>query len=185
MNRVSRTPSRPGRIQPVFRMFPLVALILAAGCSSVSVSRDFDPTFNFGQLRTYGFIPITPESGLNDIDANRIAAALDSELGAKGYQKSESPDFLVAVHFGAQEKMQIDSYGYGYGSGWYGRGGGGMTAYQYTQGTLIIDFVSAASKSLVWQGVGKGVLGENLTPEKKASRINEAVAQIVDQFPPR
>ena len=55
---------------------------------------------------------------------------------------------------------------------------------QYTEGTLILDFIDSKSKSLVWRGVAKGAVDPSLTPEKRTKRINEGAAKLMAQFPP-
>jgi TATA-box binding protein (TBP) (component of TFIID and TFIIIB) len=45
---------------------------------------------------------------------------------------------------------------------------------------LILDFVDAHTKKLVFRGVGKAVVGG---AGSNAKKISAAVAKIVDQFP--
>ena len=35
-----------------------VAIILAPGCSSITVNQDYNTDFDFGKWKTFGFIPI-------------------------------------------------------------------------------------------------------------------------------
>jgi hypothetical protein len=56
---------------------------------------------------------------------------------------------------------------------------------QYEEGTLVIDFVDAASRKLVWRGTGSGALESEPTPEETTRGIDRAVAKILEQFPPR
>jgi Domain of unknown function (DUF4136) len=96
-------------------------------------------------------------------------------------------------HVFLQQKVSVQQYtdwGYGYGGGWpYGYGYYGMWAgaprtyvdvNQYTEGTLVLDFVDRHTKKLVFRGIGKAVVGG---PESNASKIEEAVAKIVAEFP--
>ena len=85
---------------------------------------------------------------------------------------------------------EYTDWGYGYHGTWpYGYGRYGMWAgapvtytdfNTYGEGTLIIDFVDAHTKKLVFRGVGKAVVGG---PEANAEKIRAAVAKIMDQFP--
>ena len=66
----------------------------------------------------------------------------------------------MTYHVGAQDKVDVQSWGYGYGYGpgrYHGTwgGGGGIETYNYTEGTLIIDIVDASSKQLVWRGTAQ------------------------------
>ncbi len=100
------------------------------------------PVMIFRKLKTFGFIPISPEAGIDQINANRFGDAIKNELTAKGYTVSENADFGVAILFGKQTKTNITSYGYGYGPYW-GRYGGttNIDVSQYDEGTLIIDVI--------------------------------------------
>ena len=93
---------------------------------------------------------------------------------------------VIVFHTGIQDKVQVTDWGYGYGPyrGWYG--GGGVNTYQYQQGTLIIDFVDAESKQLVWRGTAEGVVGEGKTdPEKAQKKIDEIVGKMLKDYPPK
>jgi len=72
---------------------------------------------------------------------------------ATSVQKKSS--LLSATNFG---------YGYGYGYRRYGAWGGIPNNYtnvsEYTEGTLIIDFVDAKTRKLVFRGIGKGTMGD-------------------------
>ena len=86
--------------------------------------------------------------------------------------------------------QQYTDWGYGYHGSWpysYGRYGmwyGAPVTYTdvntYGEGTLILDFVDAHTKKLVFRGVGKAVVGG---PESNAGKIREAVAKIVAAYP--
>jgi len=163
----------------------LVTAILLVGCSTISVNQDYDPGYDFSKLKTFGFIPISPEAGIDQINANRFGDAIKKEMTAKGYTVSEKADFGVAILFGKETKTNITTYGYGYGPYW-GRYGGttNVDVSQYDEGTLIIDIIDLNKKELVWRGTGTGALNPNATVEERTANINNAVAQILAQFPP-
>jgi hypothetical protein len=166
-------------------LITLITAILLAGCSTISVNQDYDPGYDFSKLKTFGFIPISPEAGIDQLNANRFGDAIKNELTAKGYTISENADFGVAILFGKQTKTNVTSYGYGYGPYW-GRYGGttNIDVSQYDEGTLIIDVIDMNKKELVWRGTGTGVINPNATVEERTANINNAVAQILAQFPP-
>jgi len=62
--------------------------------------------------------------------------------------------------------------------------GGSTYVTQYDEGTLVIDFIDIAENKLVWRGVGTGALSESPSVEERTENINNAVAQILEQFPP-
>ena len=76
------------------------------------------------------------------------------------------------------------------GNRWYGYrvgGWGGPQTYvrDYDEGTLLIDVIDPATMQLLWRGSGTGVVDPQASPEKREQRINEAVEQILADFPPR
>ena len=169
----------------------LCAVLLAAGCSSVSVSHDFDSQVDFANLRTYSWITApesTSESVQKELQTNsliesRVKKAVNRQLAVKGLRETtQDPDFLVAFHTGVQDKTDVQSWGYGYG--YWGMRGGGVSTIHYQEGTLILDFIDPKSDNLIWRGVGKKVVSERTTPEKSEKEINTAVEQILKKYPP-
>ena len=169
---------------------PLSSLIISvflAGCSSVSVNQDYDPDYDFSKLKTYGFIPLSSEEGIDQLSADKLTVALKKELTAKGYTLSEQADFGIALMFSSKTKTNIQSYGYGYGYGYWGRPGmygtGGVDVTQYDEGTLVIDIIDMAEQKLVWRGIGSGTMSQSPTVEERTANINYVVAEILAQFP--
>jgi len=172
-----------------FSVIVILAALFLLGCSTISVNQDYDPAYDFSKLKTFGFIPITEEAGIDQLNATRLGDAIKANLTAKGYTLSENADFGIALFFTKDTKTNIQStgaYGYGYGYGYRGYGGMGGSTYvtQYEEGTLVIDFVDLAKQELVWRGVGTGALSESPSVEERTANINNAVTQILDQFPP-
>jgi hypothetical protein len=172
-------------------MLLLCALLLAAGCSSVSVSHDFDSKVDFANLRTYSWVTApesTSENVQRELEKNslvegRVKKAVNQQLAAKGLRETtQDPDLLVAFHTGVQDKTDVQSWGYGYG--YWGMRGGGVSTINYQEGTLILDFIDPKSKNLIWRGVGKKVLSARTTPEKSEKTINTAVEEILKKYPP-
>ena len=165
----------------------VIAVLFLAGCSSITVNQDYDPAYDFNKLKTYGFIPITEDAGIDQLNATRLGDAIKTNLDAKGYTLAENADFGIALFFTKDTKTSIQStggYGYGYGYRGYGGMGGSTYVNQYEQGTLVIDFVDMAKQELVWRGVGTGILDETPSVEERTEKINNAVTQILEQFPP-
>lgn len=159
----------------------LLAPLLAA-CSSVSTSYDFDPKADFSGLKHYGWIPPNPKAPAprNPFARQRIEDAVNAELSKKGYTLGGQADFLVAAHTGSQQRVRVTDYGYGYGY-W---GGGRVDVYQYEEGTLIIDVISAKSKKLIWRGTATAAVPMSPSPEETTKLINEAVGKMMKDFPP-
>jgi hypothetical protein len=161
------------------------AALLFAGCSTISVHQDYNPAYDFSKLKTYGFLPIPAEAGIDQLNAQRLGNAIEASLTKKGYAlSSDKPDFGVALFFSSKTKTDITSYGYGYGYGHWGMGMGDVDVQQYDVGTLVIDFIDLEKQELIWRGSGQGILKENPSVEERTKNINKAVDMIIDQFPP-
>jgi hypothetical protein len=161
-------------------------LALLAACSSVSTNYDYDMSYDFSKLRTYRWADIPSKSDADPLVVQRVGAAVESQLKAKGYAQAEgTPDFLVATYVGRRTRIQVTDWGYGYGpwGGWYG--GGGLDVYEYEEGTLIVDIVDNRTRKLVWRGTAVRIIDPGATPEEKTEHINEAVGKIFEDFPPK
>ncbi|HEX8268294.1 MAG TPA: DUF4136 domain-containing protein [Flavobacterium sp.] len=169
------------------KFLPILLLVLAS-CSSVRTASDFDKTVDFTQYKTYAFFKTGIDKvEVSDLDKKRILHAIEEQMTAKGFAKSETPDILVNIFTKARQQVDVNQFnsgwGYGWGYGWNPWMYGGNTAISaYTEGTLFIDLIDAKRKELVWQGEGVGVLTENTGD--KDERIREFVAKILAQYPP-
>ncbi|MBI4971682.1 MAG: DUF4136 domain-containing protein [Candidatus Omnitrophica bacterium] len=93
-----------------------------------------------------------------------------------------SADFLMTYHNVLQQKMSFQTIGnYGWTEPYYFQPQ--TYSYYYTEGTLIIDIIDRQSEKLVWRGTSVRVVSES-TPEALDRKINEAVSQLLEKFPP-
>lgn len=172
---------------------PLLALAVtfgAAACSSVRYNNDFDPAIDFGNFSTYAWLeaadPSKADRGVDELSQRRIIAAIDNELAAKGYRKATSgqPDILVNFYLTTEKKLDVDTYYTGWGYyGWYG--GAQTTVRQWTEGTLVIDFIDTAEKDLAWRGWAQGEIRRDMSTEERTRRVNTVVQGILKQYPPK
>jgi len=187
-------------MKKLFKTLPLIALlIVATSCSSVRVSTDYDRKADFSSYKTFAFFKTgIDKAEINDIDKRRILRAIEAELLAKGFIKSEDPDILISIF--TKSNQRVDVYNNAWGMGAWGWGGfgpwGGWGGFgpgwgwgwnqpavsTQTEGVLFVDLINAKKKELVWQGMGTGFLTRNT--EKKEERIKEFVAKIMEQYPP-
>ena len=168
----------------------LLLFMLLASCSSVQVAADYDKNANFNEYKTFAFFKSgIDKAEISDLDKRRILRAIESEMMAKGFTKSENPDILVSIFTKSRDKVNVYNnsmgYGpYGYGWGWspYYWNSGYSNVSTSTEGTLYVDLIDAKKKELVWQGMGTGYLTQSMN--KKEERINEFVAKIMEKYPP-
>src|SRR5690606_12961590 len=165
----------------ILRFIPVLMLLLLGSCASIRVASDFDKNVDFGQYKTFAFYKTGIDKvEVSDLDKKRILRAIEDELLAKGFTKSENPDLLVNIFTKAREQVDVNQFNSGWGYGWgYGWNpymwGGRTTVSSYTEGTLFIDLIDAKKKELIWQGEGSGVLTQNTGDKEK--RIREFVAK--------
>ncbi|HTF16880.1 MAG TPA: DUF4136 domain-containing protein [Chryseolinea sp.] len=171
-------------------LYYILVVFAVVACSSVTTSFDYDKSADFSKYKTYAFTEHTaklPE--INQLDRDRVLAAVDTEMAKRGYTKAESsPDILVDVFLKTEEEISATAtntggYGrWGYGYGW----GGGTTQVdynKYTKGTLFISLVDRATEKIAWQGRGSKTLNENVKPERKEENIKSAIAAIFMKYP--
>jgi len=172
-----------------------LGLLAAGGCTGPKVITDFDPSAEFSAFRTFAFTGLTArgdEVGVldNSLLRKRIEAMVDRQLTAKGLRQvgvEDPSDLLVYLFVGVKDKQRIESTGMaGVGFGGRGRGagfsGGGVTTYEYEEGTLIVDLTESSKKELVWRATIRGVLGDSV--EKNSEMVNKGVAKAFENYPP-
>ncbi|MDR9458030.1 MAG: DUF4136 domain-containing protein [Salegentibacter sp.] len=172
------------KITPVL----LLLAVFLTSCSSVRVASDYDREADFNSYQTYAFFkPGIDKAEISDLDKKRILRAIESEMQAKGFTKSDNPDMLVSIFTKTNENINIyqnNMMGWGYGWGWHPWywGSGYNTVSRTSEGTLYIDLIDAEDKELVWQGMGTAALAREVN--KKQERINEIVQKILEKYPP-
>jgi hypothetical protein len=181
----------------------LIAGLLLAGCSTLSVVSDYDPAFDFSQLRSYAWLQPGPAAtGDPRLDGNtllrdRVHAAVDAELAARGLKRLEdktAADVLVTYTVTLDRRTSVRTINHAYGYAPWGPPGyhfpgpyalGTDTyVYEYDEGTLIIDLVTPEERRLIWRGSGTDELRLRQTPGENAAAVRETVAAILEGFPP-
>lgn len=175
-------------------------MIIAAGIASCSsqlkVTSDYDKSANFSQYKTFAMDTMRLSKAINQLNQNRILAAIRSDLAKKGLKESTNPDLLVQTSAILKDQQSVTantSYAggaYGYGGYYrpYGWGAGMSSSYttynvdNYTNGSIIISLVDAKAKTLVWEGIGNKDLDKS--PSDVETKINEAITAILASFPP-
>lgn len=173
--------------------------LLAAGCAGIDVKQDYNPAVDFGALRTFSWRSAVQEpTGNKLVDSplldSRIRAAVEKELLARGHRKvATNPDYQVAYSYTIESGAERDpdtSVGIGVGTGSRGSFGGigvslGFGGRDPGQERLIVDVIDPATDNLLWRGFAERRLASSSDPEENSARINETVAAILREFPPR
>ncbi|HET7362314.1 MAG TPA: DUF4136 domain-containing protein [Burkholderiales bacterium] len=170
--------------------------VMTAGCattpgSDVDVTFDYDTAANFDALKSYNWMPAAGNAAGDELLVKRIKSSLDTQLQAKGrVPAAAGPDFLIGMQlsgkstYGGSTGVGV-SVGIPVGrAGRVSVGGGKSQAIEKKEGQLVLDFVDAKTKSLLWRATAAGAVNPGQTPEQQQQRINGVIAQMLSQFPP-
>jgi hypothetical protein len=189
--RYNNSNKKKNDMKKLLKTLPVLLIVMfLTSCSSVKVAADYDKDANFDNFKTFAFFKTgIDKAEISDLDKRRILRAVETELLAQGYTKSENPDLLVSIFTKSRERVNVynngfGSYGYGWGwNPWYWNNFNNTSVTTRTEGTLYIDLIDAKKKELVWQGMGTGLLSSR-SVEKKEAKINEFVSKIMEKYPP-
>ena len=176
-----------------------LVMLLAMGlpaCTAFNVKTDHDPTADFSSFKTFAFGgPAEMNKGGiydNSLMHKRIESAVVGELAKKGLRQvrlDEPQDLLVHYWVHIQDKQRLESTGptvgvarYPGGYGWGAGYGGGVTTYEYKEGTLILDLIEPTNKQLVWRATIVGTLQDSTKDNVELG--NKAIAEAFESYPP-
>ncbi len=177
-----------------------LALVFTTGCG-VRAFSDWDRGRDFRGYQTFTLEPSppferAPGSGTpfdSPLLSGRVESAVRQELMNAGFAAvpiDEEADFRVQFRLSAQERYKVSTttgayYGYNHphyyatdhSYGWWGA----PVVSQTTEAMLIIDFLDASSRELVWRGwAAQPLVGSGPSQE----RLDKVVAAILERFPP-
>jgi hypothetical protein len=161
-----------------------VALLLSAGC--ISTRATVAPNANLTQYRTFTFAPETNQAFARTPTGAVVRDALTRELAEKGIYPASAgttPDFYVSYQLALRQ--ELEAYGWGGYGGWGGWGGWGWggpgNVYEYTEGTLIVDFIDPKTNQSFWRGTASTVVNTPDNPNPK--RMAKGVEEMMDKYP--
>jgi hypothetical protein len=174
------------------RSIAIVSFSALTACTTVKVSTDYDRLTTFEKFKTYGWAvsPKTQTFADAKVDA-AIKSEVDQQLATKGVKKTDTkrPDLFAIYHFTAAHYTGPKYY-----TDWGQPGSAGYAGWDVTTqttsaiekgkpGALVLDFVDAGRRRLVWRSVTPQVLagakGDDL------QRAKGAVKAALAGFPPK
>jgi len=172
------------------KFIALLLPIVVLSCASIKTSFDYDKQADFGKYKSYRFSEETLNMPIQQLNRDRIIAAVEKEMTAKNFTKSETSDLILDVRIKGEEVQTATattSGGYG-GYGRWGYGGGFATTTvnydKYVEGTLFVTMIDNSTEKIIWQGTGTKTLDESASAGKREQNINYAVQQIFTNYPP-
>ena len=172
-------------------------VLFLQACSGITVSQDYEQGYDFLTLKTFSWkTNDNNEYGIkdNELVDKRIRTAMVEKLSAKSYVLSESatPDFFISYDMTVEQKITSSgvSGGITLGRSSFGRYGGiglstGSQVHAYDQGRLLIDITEPLENKLIWRGISTQAVYDHSSPGESAAVINDTVAKILEQFPPK
>ena len=165
----------------------MISTVILASCGA-TVSYDYDTKTDFSRYKTYDFYP-NISSGLSNLDNIRIMKATDSLLQSRGFEKSESPQFLINFFVKEFVSNSGTTIGIGVGGGGHngsvGVSGGIPVGGDIINQKLTFDFIDEKEDQLFWQAVGSDELKVKSSPSQKNDYYFKLVSKIFKGFPPK
>jgi Domain of unknown function (DUF4136) len=177
------------------------ALLLGSSVIALgdNVRTDYNHQANFSQYHTYCWGKVQTS---NPFYVDRIKAAVDKQLQAKGWQLVPSGGSVTVfasdnLHNQKETQTMYDGFGGGWGGGWgwggWGWGGGWADPVGFGDATtttskqpvsnLVIDLFDGGSKNLLWRGLATADLSTNAA--KNTNSMNNDIAKMFKGFPPK
>ncbi len=168
--------------------FLIVLLVLGlGGCSSLKVSHDYNPGFDFSRLKTFAIV--YTKQGTSPMQ-QRIVEVLTREFEAKGYKPApkDKADFLVVFHTNIRNKRQIVTDYQRVGLYPYGFGSYAMVPiqreYEYKEGKIVVDALDPKTRNIFWRGIATDRLQSFNDPQKRLEYARKVAKELLKSFPP-
>jgi len=178
-------------------LFILITLLFLSACAT-SVNVDYDSKTNFSKIKTFQ-VQAKPVNVIDDPRINspfmqeRTIKAIGDTLTLKGmaFTKSE-PDVIIKYHLLIKQEIESDDSGVTLGFGTASRHSFIGMAYNFPErdissvDNLVVTIDMFDPKNnLLWRGSLARRLYEGSTPASNTRLVNDLVAEILNQFPPK
>lgn len=157
-----------------------------AGCASLHVYSFVERGADVSHYRTFDWAVEPPETtGDPRLDSNpffgdRIHEAVEKELAKRGFEKTDSAEAQLLLHYHVSMTQDIDL---GPADPNYGVCDTCRPTV-YDKGTLLIDLMDSRTDKLVWRGWAEGGFDNAIDNQKlMEGRVDEAVRRIFEKLP--
>jgi len=161
----------------------LIPLLALAGC--VTVRSSTSPSANLAHYRTFAWY-VSPTPTVQQTAFERSPAGglvrerIARDLHARGIRESpDRPDFFVAYHTRLQQRIDVNDWGYP--TVFWGAPPGPVSIDEYTQGTLVVDFIDPKTGQIFWRGTATAVVNHPENPNMQ--KLATAVDKVMKKYP--
>jgi len=156
----------------------LIFTICFTSCSSVTIDDYFFKTADLTSYETFDWLSrphamLIVKEGRGPVE-KLLKESVNKQLTARGLsQKADSPDLLISYLVGAELTNTAD----------FSDKVGERTAQQYSEGAILLDFLDAKTRELLWRVAAFGIEDRNPTPERNKEIVEKTVERMFKNFP--
>ena len=164
-----------------FSIIVLCLSILVLGCTVIKVDSNYDAGFDFSNLSHYSWLEMSVDFPVNDLSFRNVKTTIDQQMKNKGYHLTTGvSDFIISLQ-GYKNTVRQAPQATG-----ASRVGVEYSANeQFQNGKFTLTMIDAKRDRLIWEGHAKGLVAPNLSTEDRIKKVNEAVAKLLADFPPK
>ena len=168
---------------------------ILSGCSTSKVITDYNPSSDFSAYQQYHWSEQSgADKNISPFLIDNVKTALHTQLKNRLLTQAQTPenaDFIVQYYLAEAAETIDRSPRIGLGFGSFGSNIGVSTSVGVPLGKdtinrnvqIIIDFLNPSDMKLSWRGSLVSEL-HNSDPKVNAATIEQAVTEILAQFPP-
>jgi hypothetical protein len=177
-----------GREDNTMRMLTsaIAASVLLAGTIALgqTITYDYDKSKDFGRAKTYAWVrgTVVPDA----FNHRRIVDAVNAQMGIRGLREVEmaaNPDLFIAYHASFDSDLHITGFSSGWGGYRFGDRSGTARTEEILVGTLAVDIIDAATRTIVWRSIATKEIDVDASPDKRAKNITKAAEKLFAHYP--
>ena len=168
-------------MKSIFSMIVLCLSILVSGCTVIKVDSNYDAGFDFSNLSHYSWLEMPVDFPVDNLSFRNVKTAIDQQMKNKGFSRTTgAADFIISLQGHKNTVRQApQSTSASRVSGQY------SANEQFQEGMFTVTIIDAKTDRLIWEGHAKGLVAPNLSTEDGVKKVNEAVAKLLADFPPK
>jgi Domain of unknown function (DUF4136) len=137
-----------------------LTILVGGGCAT-TINHSYDPSTNFGPLKSYVWAAGSVAYSQNSLVEANVQFLADPLLEQKGFSRATAtPDFVISV--------RLENYPVGSSEG-------------YELGMLGLNVYRPDGRTLIWRGTASG----SISTDAASADLRNAVQAILAAFPPK